>query len=242
VACQHTEEAKLVKGTIIRRDRLERAVSMAAGVLAVTGASHLWHLLQACGPTAVLAVYFVSAFLLLAGARAVFCSVVQRAYQRERRLTSLAFFLQIVIWGMYFAFPYIYNPFDWAWSSAHGSRSHAGLWGVGWACVALGLVVLAIAIAWLGWPRSSGQGSKALEISGPYRVTRNPQLVGCLLLVTGYVVLWPSWYALGWLALYAGTAHMMVLAEEGYLRAAHGELYEQYRRRVPRYLGFHRQP
>jgi protein-S-isoprenylcysteine O-methyltransferase Ste14 len=225
---------------MIRRDRLERAVGMVVAVLAVTGVSYLWRLLQAWGPRAVLAVYLVSAFLLLAGARVIFCRVVQRAYERERRLTSLSFFLQIVIWGVYFAFPCIYNPFDWAWSSLHGSQDAAGLWGVGWACVGLGLVVLVIAMAWLGWPRSSGQGSKKLEICGPYRVTRNPQLMGGVLLITGYVVLWPSWYALGWLVLYATMAHMMVLTEEGYLRAIHGEVYEQYCRRVPRYLGFPR--
>ena len=225
---------------VFRRDRLERVVGMVIAVLVVIGASYLWRLPQAHGPRAVLAVYLLSAFLLLAGALAIFRRIVPRAYEREHRLTSLSFFLEIVLWGVFFAFPCIYNPFDWAWSSLHRSEGAPVLLGVGWACVGLGLVVLVISMAWLGWPRSSGQGSKTLETSGPYRVTRNPQLIGGVLLIIGYVVLWPSWYAVGWMVVFGAMAHMMVLAEERYLRAIHGEAYEEYCRRVARYWGFPR--
>lgn len=220
----------------MRRDKFERIAGTGGAVLLVTGASYLWRLPQAWGPRAVLAVYSVSASLLLGGAFVIFRRVVRRAYEREGQLTSVSFFLQIAIWGIYFAFPCIYNPFDWAWSS-QGGQDAVVLWAAGWACVGFGLVVSVIAMAWLGWPRSSGQGSQKLEVSGPYRVTRNPQLMGGLLLITGYVVLWPSWYAVGWLVLYPAMVHMMVLTEEGYLRALHGEAYQQYCRRVPRYLG-----
>ena len=80
---------------------------------------------------------------------------------------------------------------------------------------------------------------QSLEIAGrPYRITRNPQLLGGALLVFGYVLLWLSCYALGWLTLFAVMAHLMILAEEGYLLNIHGERYEQYCRRVPRYIGF----
>ena len=73
--------------------------------------------------------------------------------------------------------------------------------------------------------------------SEPYHVTRNPQLVGGSLLVIGTVVLWPSWYALGWAVLYGIVAHMMVLTEEEHLRDVFGGEYERYCGRVPRYLG-----
>ena len=78
---------------------------------------------------------------------------------------------------------------------------------------------------------------KGLVQSGPYRVTRNPQLVGGSLLVIGVVVLWPSCCALGWVVLYGVVAHMMVLTEEEHLRDVFGEEYERYCGRVPRYLG-----
>jgi protein-S-isoprenylcysteine O-methyltransferase Ste14 len=57
------------------------------------------------------------------------------------------------------------------------------------------------------------------------------------LVVIGVVVLWPSWYALGWVVLYGIVVHLMVLTEEEHLRAVHGEEYERYCSRVPRYLG-----
>ena len=64
--------------------------------------------------------------------------------------------------------------------------------------------------------------------------------MGGALLVAGSAALWPSWYALGWLFLYAAIAHMMVLTEEEHMRNVHGEEYERYCERVPRYLGLPR--
>lgn len=57
------------------------------------------------------------------------------------------------------------------------------------------------------------------------------------MMVIGVAILWPSWYALGWVILAAGF-HMMVLTEEENLRNVYGEEYTQYCKRVPRYLGF----
>jgi protein-S-isoprenylcysteine O-methyltransferase Ste14 len=75
----------------------------------------------------------------------------------------------------------------------------------------------------------------ALIQTGPYRVNRNPQIVGGSLLVIGSAVLWPSWYALGWV-LYGVVAHLMVLTEEEHLHKAYGEEYvgycEQVRKKV----------
>jgi protein-S-isoprenylcysteine O-methyltransferase Ste14 len=104
------------------------------------------------------------------------------------------------------------------------------------------LIIILGAFAWLGVTRSFGQKGRKLETSGPYRVTRNPQIVGGAILVIGCVLLWPSWFAIGWLALFAAMAHMMVLAEEEHLHRRYGEEYERYYKRVPRYLGFSRRP
>jgi protein-S-isoprenylcysteine O-methyltransferase Ste14 len=61
-----------------------------------------------------------------------------------------------------------------------------------------------------------------------------------MLLIAGYIALRPSWYALGWFVLYAAMAHSMVLAEERWLKTIHGETFEKYCRRVPRYVGLPR--
>ncbi len=53
----------------------------------------------------------------------------------------------------------------------------------------------------------------------------------------GYVVLWPTWRTVGSLVLIAAIVHAMVMTEEEHLRDMFGPEYEQYRERVPRYLG-----
>jgi protein-S-isoprenylcysteine O-methyltransferase Ste14 len=219
-------------------DIIGQVVGGVIAALAVTAASYIWRLPQAHGWQAVLAVYAASVILLVSGAYVIFRRVVRRCYEQHRRLTPFPFFLQLLIWGMFCAFPTICNPFNWAWSQSHTSRVIPVLGSIGWTCVWIGLVILVIAMGQLGLPRSFGQEARRLESSGVYRVTRNPQLMGGVMLVIGYVVLWPSWYALGWVILYAILAHMMVLTEEGHLRAVHGEAYARYCKRVPRYLGF----
>jgi protein-S-isoprenylcysteine O-methyltransferase Ste14 len=223
-----------------RHERPARAVALVVTLLAVTGASFLWRLPRDWGAKALPAAYLVSFFLLLAAALAVFRRVAPRAYRLHGRMTLLSFFLQMLVWGIYFSFPCLYQPYDWAWTSPGAGAPLPAL--ISWACVGLGLAGLLFSMAWLGWRRSSGQGSGRLERSGPYRLSRNPQLAAGALLVAGYAALRPSWYALGWLVLYAVMTWAMVRAEEEYLRALHGPAYDEYCRRVPRYAGLPRRP
>ena len=95
-------------------------------------------------------------------------------------------------------------------------------------------------MAWFGLRRAFGLEVNTLRRTGPYRLTRNPQLVGFGMVLVGALLLWPSWYTLGWLLLYPIVAHMMVLTEEEHLRDVFGEEYAAYCERVPRYLGFPR--
>ena len=76
-----------------------------------------------------------------------------------------------------------------------------------------------------------------LKQSGMYGLSRNPQTVAFLLAMVGYLVLWPSWYGLGSVAIVAVMSHTMVVTEEEHLRASFGEEYVRYCRGVPRYLG-----
>lgn len=92
-------------------------------------------------------------------------------------------------------------------------------------------------MAWFGLRRAFGRQVTGLIDRGPYRLSRNPQLVGGSLLILGTVVLWPSWYALGWAVLGGVIGHVMVLTEEEHLRDVFGETYERYCEQVPRYLG-----
>ncbi|MBM4159654.1 MAG: isoprenylcysteine carboxylmethyltransferase family protein [Ignavibacteria bacterium] len=101
-----------------------------------------------------------------------------------------------------------------------------------------GIVVAAVAMAGLGMSKTFGQEAEGLVQVGLYRASRNPQIVGGALMVVGVGLLWPSWFALGWVVLYGCIGHMMVVSEEEHLRRVHGEAYERYCERVPRYVGF----
>jgi protein-S-isoprenylcysteine O-methyltransferase Ste14 len=185
-------------------------------------------------------VTIISAFLLVIAASVVFRIFVRRDYQRKGRLTLLSGFLELLIWALYVSFPYIYNPPEWASFWSRDVPVDTPLRVIGVICILLGLASAFGTMFWFGLRRAFGLEVNALKQTGPYRVTRNPQIVGGSLLVIGSAVLWPSWYALGWVVLYAVMAHMMVFTEEEHLRAVFGQEYERYCERVPRYLGFPR--
>jgi len=183
----------------------------------------------------VLALYLLSAFLLLLAAWVAFRLFGRRDYRRQGRLMPFSLLLETLVFFLWGGFPYLYGPSDWP-------AVHLGpiLKAIGWTSLGVGLAVMFAAMAGLGLRRTLGQGPNPLKQTGLYHLTRNPQIVGCGLYGIGFALLWPSWYALGWAALYAVIAHMMVLTEEEHLREVHGEAYARYCERVPRYLAFRR--
>jgi protein-S-isoprenylcysteine O-methyltransferase Ste14 len=96
-------------------------------------------------------------------------------------------------------------------------------------------------MVWLGILRSMGLGT-GLKVTGLYRISRNPQILGCALYIIAFIVLWPSWYALGWGLSLTGILNLMVRTEEEHLRNTYGQEYEGYCKRVPRYLGKRKDP
>lgn len=181
--------------------------------------------------------YVVAALSLLVVSLLVFQVVVKRAYLRRGRLGVSVGVLQALVWAPFFTFPYLYNPPDWAWFWAHAHPIGSGTLAIAVALILLGLVFLVVALVQLGLPHAVGARATDLRESGMYRLTRNPQVVAGAPLITGLALLWPSWYALGWIAIYIAMAHMMVLAEEAHLRQRHGQAYDRYCARVPRYIG-----
>lgn len=47
------------------------------------------------------------------------------------------------------------------------------------------------------------------------------RILGCGLSIVGFTLLWSSWYALGWAALFTSMIHLMIPVEEEYLRKAY---------------------
>jgi protein-S-isoprenylcysteine O-methyltransferase Ste14 len=89
---------------------------------------------------------------------------------------------------------------------------------------------------WFGVRRAFGLESNRLIQSGPYRFSRNPQVLGGYLLVFGVALQWLSWHAIGWVVLYGAIVHMMIITEEEYLREKYGDEYIRYCGEVSRYL------
>jgi protein-S-isoprenylcysteine O-methyltransferase Ste14 len=182
--------------------------------------------------------YLISASLLLLASYIVFRIVLRQDYLHNRRISFIPLMLELLVCGLYCNFPYLYLPFDWPeLPTLPGSAVRRILSLIP---ITIGLTITLIGIASLGLKRFLGLGSRRLSQSGIYTVSRNPQIVGFFLAVAGFAIMWPSWYALGWMILFGPVFHMMVLTEEAYLLHMHAEEYRQYCLRVPRYLGFPR--
>ena len=177
--------------------------------------------------------YLFGYMLILALGFILFRFLVPRDYLKLGKLTPLIAFLQALLFFVYGGFPSLYLPNDWP---AVAVPLLIRLPGV--ILILVGLLFLMIGMIRLGVNISLGRGSQVLRKSGVYNYSRNPQAIACGTYVIGFFMLWPSWYALGWVFLYFILIHTMVLVEEGHLKRIHGAAYQAYCEQVPRYFGF----
>ena len=113
-----------------------------------------------------------------------------------------------------------------------------------WAGALLLLLALPVFVDFLVRFVREGRGTPApvaeterLVVSGPFRYVRNPGYVGVLGLIVGQSLLFASAAVLGHAAIMALAFHLVVvLYEEPHLRRKFGTEYEEYQRRVPRWL------
>jgi len=180
------------------------------------------------------AIYFVAAIGLLTLAYLIFRVFVRRDYRRHGRLTWYSISLELLIFALHANFSYLYLPADWP-ALPLLPQEHV-LTATGLVLIAAGFIGVAVGMIGLGFRRVFGRDAAEIKRSGLYGLTRNPQILAYGVIMIGFAVLWSSWYALGWLMLYAAIAHLMVLTEEEHLRRLHGAAYERYCAEVPRYL------
>jgi protein-S-isoprenylcysteine O-methyltransferase Ste14 len=113
--------------------------------------------------------------------------------------------------------------------------------------VPLGWVLVLLFVVWNGWSLwlfarhetglLPGQPTEAMIAEGPYRLSRNPLYVGLLTLYLALALLTGS----SWALLLFPVAVLLVLwgailPEERFLHARFGAAYDDYRRRVRRWL------
>ncbi len=75
-----------------------------------------------------------------------------------------------------------------------------------------------------------------LVTTGIYRFTRNPYFVSYFLMFAAYTVLLQNLILFGLSILGFLIVHKMIMKEEKYLYSVHGDTYEQYKMKVPRYM------
>jgi protein-S-isoprenylcysteine O-methyltransferase Ste14 len=75
-----------------------------------------------------------------------------------------------------------------------------------------------------------------LVTTGVFAISRNPIYAGFALVLLGQFLVFPSWIPLAYLAAGVLLFHRQVLREEHALRTLYGKQYEEYCRRVRRYL------
>lgn len=92
---------------------------------------------------------------------------------------------------------------------------------------------------WMGRGWRSGVHEKApaeLFTTGPFGRTRNPMFLGIQGAQLGFFLSFPSVFTLVCLIVGVTALHLQVRLEEAHLRHAFGRRYDDYRRRVPRWL------
>jgi protein-S-isoprenylcysteine O-methyltransferase Ste14 len=102
---------------------------------------------------------------------------------------------------------------------------------VGLGLYAAGTVLVLVAIHYFG---RSVEGQPTVE--GPYRYSRNPQWVGLFLALLGLAVSGASWLLVLAVLVVGVIYHIQIVEEERLCRQKYGPPYEEYLRRVPRYL------
>ncbi|RPH60348.1 MAG: hypothetical protein EHM81_06415, partial [Chloroflexi bacterium] len=137
------------------------------------------------------AVFIGGVFLLLAFAYVVFRVIVRRDYRLHGCLTGWSSTLQLLAFTGLMAFPYLFNPPAWtlSWMLAGPTSRHQQILGL--VIILLGFLVAFGTMGWFGIRRAFGLDEKGLISTGPYRLTRNPQILGGYLLVIGVTVQWP---------------------------------------------------
>ena len=73
---------------------------------------------------------------------------------------------------------------------------------------------------------------------GLYRISRNPQVLGLVVIQVGVSIMVGSWLAIVCMLIAIAFYHFRILGEERACLAEYGTPYQEYLDRVPRYFGF----
>jgi protein-S-isoprenylcysteine O-methyltransferase Ste14 len=179
--------------------------------------------------------YWIGLAITLLAAVIIFRIFVLRDYLQRGKLGPLAVALEFVIFALHANVIYLYLAVPWP-QLPPAPENPVQLY-LGGTISVLGLLATLAVMAYLGYSTTVGQQAAGVRQTGPYRLTRNPQLMTYGVLLLGLVIMYPSIQTAAWILLYAAVAQLMVLTEEEHLKNQFGDEYLEYCSRVPRYLG-----
>lgn len=172
------------------------------------------------------------------------------------KVATLAFRFRLFIFLVLYLLGFL-PPWDWSlhyrgpgtlWLAASTLFARSGWIGLSAATVAVtsaALACLALGTMWRVWGtayigygvmRDSAMRDDQFVSAGPYGYVRNPLYLGSWLLAGGASILMPPSGAAFFLLALSAFVLFLISAEERFLSAKLGDVYQQYCRRVPRLL------
>ena len=82
----------------------------------------------------------------------------------------------------------------------------------------------------------AAQKEGKLAIIGPYATVRHPQYDGFLLVMTGFLIMWPTILTLAMFPILVLVYIRLAKLEEGMVRKEFGDIYDTYARKVPAFI------
>lgn len=178
--------------------------------------------------------FVIGLIVTLLFAWVVFRLIVRRDYRHKGTLSFPATTLEFLVFALHANLPYLYLETPWPLFPPLPNSQLQRILGL--VLIALGLLTTLAIMAQLGFKTTVGSQPDQLRRTGPYRWSRNPQLLSYGLILAGCVILFPSWQAAAWLMLYGAIAWLMVQTEEEHLHNLFGVEFDEYCRQTPRFL------
>ena len=182
----------------------------------------------------MLLIYLVCSATFVFFGFVVFRMIVRRDYLKKSKLSTLSSSLEVLIFALHANFIYLFIPVK--WPNLPSLPDSLALRIISIFLFFFGLVILMIAWFGLGSGKSFGQDKRRLNTDGIYQYSRNPQLIGYGVMLCSFVVIFLSWYSVGWFFLYLVISYFMVQTEEEFLKLRYGKEYRKYCSNVPRII------
>ncbi len=100
-----------------------------------------------------------------------------------------------------------------------------------------GLVIAGFMLIYKAWRLLYGaQKQGSLATSGPYSIVRHPQYCGFILIMIGFLFMWPTLLTLAMFPMLVFVYIRLAKKEENLVRAEFGSIYDDYARDIPAFI------